>query len=281
MSTRLRLYGNPLRQLVAGSTWRAAWLLLAYLVWGWLLWAAVFAATLTAAVLCITLAGIPLLVAAAGVIRGCANAERWRLNGVLDAPIPGGYRAVTRPGILGQVRTRWSDPATWRDFAYLFALFPLLWALDLAVIVVWLVLLAGITVPVWYRYVPETFNNGQTAHGLQFGNFPNGPSGPGSWGWFIGNLHQALIAAGIFLVLFLLFNYVLVGAARLHARIASALLRAPADPMAAAKEVLTRPGPLGPLHPEPNPTEPNPTEPNPTEPNRAARPHSQPLHPAN
>ena len=48
MNTRLPLYGNPLHQLVTGSTWRAAWFLLAYLVWGWLLWAAVFAATLTA-----------------------------------------------------------------------------------------------------------------------------------------------------------------------------------------------------------------------------------------
>lgn len=261
MSTRLRLYANPLRQLVAGSTWRAAWFLLAYLVWGWLLWAAVFATTLIAVVLCITLAGIPLLVAAAGVIRGCANAERWRLRGALAAPIHGGYRAVRRPGILGQVRARWSDPATWRDFAYLFGLFPLIWALDLAVSVVWLVLLSGITVPAWYWSVPETFNNGQQAHGLQFGYFPNGPSGSGSWGWFVGNLHQALIAAGVFLVLFLLFNYVLVGTARLHARIAGALLRAPADPMAEAKEVLTKPGPLGPLHPEPL--------------------HSQPMHPAN
>jgi len=260
MNTRLTLYGNPLRQLLAGSTWRAAWLLLAYLVWGWLLWVAVLTATLVAAVLCITLAGIPLLVAAAGVIRGCANAERWRLRGVLAPPIHGGYRAVRQPGILALVRTRWSDPATWRDFAYLFAVFPFLWVLDCAVMVVWLVLLAGITVPAWYRYVPETFNNGQSAHGLQFGYFPNGPSGPGSWGWFIGNLHQALIAAGVFLVLFLLFNYVLVGTARLHASIASALLRAPADPMAEAKEVLTKPGPLGPLHPEPL--------------------HTQPMHPA-
>jgi hypothetical protein len=266
MTTRLPLHGNPLHQLVTASTWRAAWCLLAYLVWGWLLWAAVLAATLTAAVLCITLAGIPLLVAAAGVIRGCANAERWRLRGVLAGPIHGGYRAVRRPGILGQVRTRWSDPATWRDFAYLFALFPLLWALDLAVMVVWLVLLGGITVPLWYWAPVGTFNNGQSAHGLQFGYFPNGPSGPGSWGWFVGNLHQALIAAGIFLVLFLLFNYVLVGTARLHARIASALLRAPADPMAEAREVLTTPGPLGPLHPEPLHPEPL---------------HPQPMHPAN
>jgi hypothetical protein len=256
MSTRLPLHGNPLHQLVTGSTWRAAGFLLGYLVWGWLLWAAVFAATLTAAVLCITLAGIPLLVAAAAVIRGCASAERWRLRGVLAGPVHGGYRAAQRPGILGQVRTRWTDPATWRDFAYLFALFPLLWALDFAVMAVWLVLLAGVTVPFWYRYVPETFSHGQSAHGLQFGYFPNGPSGAGSWGWFIGNLPQALIAAGVFLVLFLLFNYVLVGTARLHAQVASTLLRAPADPMAAAKEVLTRPGPLGPLHPEPLRTQP-------------------------
>ena len=196
MSTRLRLYRNPLHQLVAGSTWRAAWFLLAYLVWGWLLWAAVFAATLTAAVLCITLAGIPLLIAAAGVIRGCANAERWRLRGVLAGPIHGGYRAVRRPGILGQVRTRWSDPATWRDFAYLFALFPLLWALDLAVLVVWLVLLAGITVPAWYWSVPETFNNGQSrvtaCSSATSRTARAGPAhGAGSWA----TLHQALIAA--------------------------------------------------------------------------------------
>src|SRR5512142_1437213 len=156
MNTRPPLYRNPLHQLIAGSTWRAAWFLLAYLVWGWLLWAAVFAATLASVVLCITLAGIPLLVAAAGVIRGCANAERWRLREVLAPPLHGRYRAVQRPGILGQVRGRWTDPATWRDFAYLFALFPLLWAVDLAVTVVWLVLLGGITVPAWYRYVPET-----------------------------------------------------------------------------------------------------------------------------
>ena len=249
MSTRLRLYRNPLHQLVAGSTWRAAWFLLAYLVWGWLLWAAVVAATLTAAVLCITLAGIPLLVAAAGVIRGCANAERWRLREVLAGPIHGGYRAVRRPGILGQVRTRWSDPATWRDFAYLFALFPFLWALDFAVVVVWLVLLAGITVPVWYRYVTETFNNGQSAHGLQFGYFPNGPSGSGSWGWFVGNLHQALIAAGIFLVLFLLFNYVLVGTARLHARIAERAAARAGRPDGRSEGGAHQAGPAGPAAP--------------------------------
>ena len=62
-------------------------------------------------------------------------------------------------------------------------------------------------------------------------------------------LPQALIAAAVFLVLFLLFNYVLVGTARLHARIASALLRAPADPMAASEGGAHQAGPAGPTAP--------------------------------
>ena len=108
MNTRLRLYRQPDRNQLA---WRCQAAVARGLVPARLpgvglaaVAAAVFAATLTAAVLCITLAGIPLLVAAAGVIRGCANAERWRLHEVLAEPVHGGYRAVTRPGILSQVR---------------------------------------------------------------------------------------------------------------------------------------------------------------------------------
>lgn len=250
--TRLRLYRDPLRQLVAGSTWRAVWYLLTYLIVGWVLWACVFTVTLTTLTLVITLAGIPLLIAAAAAIRGCANVERWRLCWVLAGPVHGGYRAVDRPGILGQVRTRWGDPATWRDFAYLFGLFPLLWALDQAVVLVWLVLLGGITLPAWY-WAPQQscvgVCTGPNTHGVQLGYFPHGPDGGGSWGIFVDTLPKALLVAVICLLLFLFFNYVLVLTARAHARIASALLRAPADPLAEAKEVLSRPGPLGPLHP--------------------------------
>ena len=60
---------------------------------------------------------------------------------------------------------------------------------------------------------------------------------------------KAWLAAAGFLAAFLLFSYVLVLTARAHARIARAVLGAPADPLAPAKEVLTHPGPLGPLHP--------------------------------
>jgi hypothetical protein len=251
---RLRLYGNPLRLAVSGSTWRSAWFLLVYVVlFGPLLFAGVLTTTLTSAVLCITLAGIPLLIAASALARGCASAERWRLRGLLTGPVPTRYRQVRQPGLLNQVRTRWRDSATWRDLAYLLGVFAPLWALDAAVLVVWLVLLAGVTLPVWY-WAPVSGCVGACAnpnvHGVSLGYFPHGPDGPGAAGLFVDTLPKALLAAAGFLVLFLLCNYLLVIVARAHARIALALLGAPADPLAEAKEVLTHPGPLGRLHPE-------------------------------
>jgi hypothetical protein len=68
---------------------------------------------------------------------------------------------------------------------------------------------------------------------------------------YVDTLPRALLAAVVCLVLFLLFNYVLVLTGRAHVRIARSLLRAPADPLADAKEVLARPGPLGPLTRQP------------------------------
>jgi hypothetical protein len=250
----LRLCANPLRQALSGSTWRAASFLAVYVfVAGWLLFAVAFTATVTAAVFLITLAGIPLLVGAAGVLDGCAAAERARLRPVLAGPVRGGYRPVTGRGIMAQVRTRWRDPATWRETAYLIGLWPVLFILDTVVLSVWLTLLAGVTLPAWY-WAPRgnvglSYVNSTQVHGVTLGYFPHGPNGAGSWGLYVDTLPRALLAAAGFLVAFVLFNYVLVLTARAHARIASALLRAPADPLAPAKEVLARPGPLGPLHP--------------------------------
>ena len=131
---------------------------------------------------------------------------------------------------MAQVRTRWRDPATWREVAYLIGLWPLLFALDTVVLTVWLTLLAGVTLPAWYwaprGNVAELHRRGP-AHGVPLGYFPHGPHGPGSWGLYVDTLPKASLAAACFLVAFLLFNYVLVLTARAHARIARALLRAP------------------------------------------------------
>jgi hypothetical protein len=251
--TRLPLYRNPVRVLLSGSPWRAAWFLGGYVfAVGWLLFSVAFTATATAAVFAITLAGIPLLTAASAVLRGCADVERGRLRQVLSEPVRGGYRPVTQPGILAQAKGRWKDPATWRDTGYLVGMWVPLFVLDTVVLSVWLTFLAGITLPVWYwaprgnaalGYVSPT-----THHGVAIGYFPHGPRGAGAVGLYVDTLPRALLAAAGFLVLLLLFNYVLVLTARAHAAAARGLLRAPADPLARAKRVLAGPGPLGSLN---------------------------------
>jgi hypothetical protein len=239
---RLPLAG-PLRLAGSGSLWRSAWFLGAYvLVTGWVLFTVAFTAVTVAAAMCVTMAGIPLLTAAAGVVRGCAAAERARLRPVLDAPLRGSYRRVP-PGLLAGAAARWRDPATWRDTAYLVGLWLPLALLDTVVFTVWLAFLAGITLPAWYWAPRSTFAPGQTVHGVQLGWFPAGPHGPGGHGFYITTLPQALAAAAVFAALFLAFNYVLVGTARLHAAAARALLGPPADPLAPVRAVLASPGP--------------------------------------
>jgi hypothetical protein len=82
---------------------------------------------------------------------------------------------------------------------------------------------------------------------VQFGYFPNGPHRHGAVGIFVDTPAKAIGVALVFVVLSLLFQYVVVLTARLHAWVAYSLLRSPEDPLAAAKGVLGRPGPLGPL----------------------------------
>jgi hypothetical protein len=254
---RLPLYRNPLRLVFSASLWRAAWFLLAYVfAYGWVLFSAAFIATVTAATVAWTLVGFPLLAAAAAVVRGCAHAERVRLRPVLTEPVSGRYHSPAKPGIRAEVSARWKDSATWRDVAYLIGLWPPLFILDTTVLCVWLVFLAGITLPVWYWAPPGgTVNAGYSAtssvtgvpHGIALGYFPHGPGGRGATGLYVDTLPKALLAAACFLVAFLLFNYVLVLTARAHAWVARSALRASTDPLADAKEVLAGPGPLGSL----------------------------------
>lgn len=246
MSART-LRRNPVGLLFSGTLWGSVCYLFAYLVIAWVLFAVALTIVVGGGLLSVTLAGLPVLIAAAAVIRGCAGFERARLR-VMGVHVRGRYREVTGSGLLARLRARWTDPALWRDVAYLFGLMVPLLAVDFAVTLVWLVLLAGITLPAWYQYPHQTFSIGVSgsgsAHGVQLGYFPHGPHGPGGWGLYVDTLPKALIVAAVCLVLFLLFNYVLVATARLHAAIARALLRAPEDPLREAKDVLGRPGPL-------------------------------------
>jgi hypothetical protein len=245
--TRLSLRHNPLGLLFSGDLWAAAWYLFGYLVVAWLLFAVALTIAVGGGLLSVTLAGIPMLIAAAAVIRWCADAERVRLRTVDPRPFGRPYREFTGSGLLARVRADWRDPAIWRDIAYLFGLMAPLLTLDFAVLTVWLGLLAGITSPAWYETVKNTcigYCAGPGAQGIQFGDFPHGPHGPGASGWYVGTLPSALILAAICLVAFLLFSYVVIATARLHAVVARALLSPADDPLREAKEVLRRPGPL-------------------------------------
>jgi Putative sensor len=250
--SRLPLYPNPLRLAWSASPWRAAGFLTVYLLGSWVLFSVAFTVATTAAVFAITLAGIPLLAGAAGVIRSCADVERRRLRQVFTEPVHGEYRQVTVPGVMARARVRWRDPATWRDLAYLVGLWAPLTILDTVAVCVWVTFLAGVTAPIWYWAPESTFSNGLVAHGIQLGYFPNGPHGPGGHGLYVDTLPKALLTAAASLILFLLFNYVLVATARAHACAARALLRPPADPLAPARAVLASPGPLRSMTPPPN-----------------------------
>jgi hypothetical protein len=249
--SRLPLHANPVRLLLSASPWRAASYLLGYLIMSGLLFAIVVAASITTAALAVTVALAPLMIAAAAIVRGCAAVERTRLRQLFRQPVRSGYPPPARPGLWRRASRAWSSGSTWRDVAYLAGLWVPLYALDTVVFAVWAGLLAGVTVPLWYRHVANVcFGNCGAAHvpGLQFGSFPAGPHGAGASGlWVYPAVGPALLIAAGCLVAFVLFSYVLVLTARLHGQIARAMLRGPSDPLGPARSVLADPGPLGPL----------------------------------
>ncbi len=242
--SRLRIYGNPLRQAISASTWRSAWYLICYLAVSWALFSIALTASVVVAVLAITVVTIPLLTVAAGPIRWCADIERRRLRQVFNEPLRASYSSAVGLGMMKRAAAYWRDRATWRDLGYLVGMWVPLYTLDTIVIAIWGWFLSWITLPLWY-WAPWLQYHGRRIHGFQLGfYFPHGPGGPGTVGIFVDTLPKALFAAAAGLAGFLIFNYLLAATARMHARVARALLRQPADPLAGAKDVLATPGPL-------------------------------------
>jgi len=68
--------------------------------------------------------GIPILLATMVVWRWAAQLERWRIRILLGVDIPAPYRVAAEGSLVRRLRTRISDPASWRDLLYLFLLFP-------------------------------------------------------------------------------------------------------------------------------------------------------------
>jgi hypothetical protein len=242
----LTFYANPLRQAISASTWRSAWFLICYLAVSWVLFSVALTVSVTAATLAITVVALPLLITAAKVIHWCADVERRRLRRAVGHQVSARYtEAAAGTSLRTRASAYWTDRATWRDLGYLTGLWVPLYTLDTVVIAIWGWFLSWITMPLWY-WAPWLQYHGHRIHGYQLGfYFPHGPDGPGTIGIFVDTLPKAVLVAVAGLVGFLIFNYVLVATARMHARVANAMLRPPADPLAEAKDVLSSRGPLG------------------------------------
>jgi hypothetical protein len=244
---RAALRRDPIRLACSASPWRAASYLISYLVVSVVTFAVVVTVVATTASLAWTIIALPLLIVAAQVIHWCATVERGLLRQVHSRPVRAIYEQPTAAGLRTRVQATWRDHATWRELGYLAGLWAPLYALDTAVFAIWAYFLSWITLPLWY-WAPWVQYHGARLHGYQLGfYFPHGPDGPGTVGFFIDTLPKALFVAAAGVVGFLIFNYVLVATAGLHARVARSLLGQPADPLADAKHVLAEPGPLGKL----------------------------------
>jgi len=220
-TARLRFRAPPLL-LFSPAPWTAAWYVFCSLVLGAVGFTIAFTVLVTGAVLGWLWVGLPLLAAGLVVTRGLATVERHRIR----PRIPGPYRPARRSGLRARLGERLRDPATRRDVVLLVALWIPLFVFDTVALTLWLVSVGLISLPIWYRYVPTTFDNGTTAHGVAFGSFQNGPHGPGARGVFVDDLPTALLAAAVGVVLLVFAaNYVVVAAARTHAAITRALLR--------------------------------------------------------
>lgn len=245
-TSRLAIAPNPLRLFASPTPWLALCYLASYILTSGILFAVTLATTVAAGVLGLAGIGLPLLIGAAFIVRRLAGFERLRLGLTQSGMEAANYVPVADSGFFGCLKRLWTDPATWRNIAYLLFLWPFLFAFNVAAFAIWMSFAALISLPFWYWAIPQSFPNGETANGVAFGYFPDGPGAPPRGiGLWVHDLPSSLLAAGIGCALVLLVgNYLVAGAARIHAAAARALIGGYRDPLAAAREVLARPGPL-------------------------------------
>src|SRR6266508_2407465 len=99
--------------------------------------------------------GLPVLAATMMAARAGGRAERGRLRDSLGIDLPEAYRPLPSGSLLSRWSARMTDPAVWRDVAYLLLLLPLGTLWFILVLVSWSVPLALVTMPLWYRLPPE------------------------------------------------------------------------------------------------------------------------------
>jgi signal transduction histidine kinase len=86
--------------------------------------------------------------------RGGAWLERRWVRAMLGVPIPDPYRPAPTGSLWHRARVVTSDPATWKDLAYLVVLFPLGLIWFVVTTTLWTAAIGLLTAPLWY-WVPD------------------------------------------------------------------------------------------------------------------------------
>ncbi|WP_436533545.1 sensor histidine kinase [Actinoplanes sp. HUAS TT8] len=102
-------------------------------------------------VLAVVIVGLPLLAALALIGVPVAALERRFQRLIDDRPLRHGHRVPPRPGLTSWLRTRYTEPATWRALGFAALLMTVLWPIDL------LAVLLGVTVPAALLATPALF----------------------------------------------------------------------------------------------------------------------------
>jgi signal transduction histidine kinase len=106
--------------------------------------------------------GIPVLALTLLAWRSGAWLERRWLRATLGVAIPDPYRPLPRGSLWQRARVLAGDPATWKDLAYLLALFPLGLVWFVATSTLWGFGLTFLTAPLWF-WIPA--DGGQVSLG--------------------------------------------------------------------------------------------------------------------
>jgi signal transduction histidine kinase len=111
--------------------------------------------------LAITLIGIPILIGTVYAWGGFAEAERRVIGVLTGVSIPNPYRPTPEDASWWvRLRTRLSDPATWKDLVFLLLQFPFGLVALIVTATVLSVGIHGLFLPLWYWTVPDGLHYG-------------------------------------------------------------------------------------------------------------------------
>ncbi|MEY9926946.1 signal transduction histidine kinase [Catenulispora sp. GP43] len=106
--------------------------------------------------LILVVVGLPLLLAGIAGVRWNARRERLRILNLTGEQVPEPYREPAPAGnVLQRLLGHVSDPATWRDLVHLMLSSALGFGWFLAVVNVWVLTLGAVSLPFWYRALPN------------------------------------------------------------------------------------------------------------------------------